>query len=46
LPLPLRLLDRHPWLRQFPARVIGMGFRPEYVRTKPFVPESDLLVGP
>jgi 2-polyprenyl-6-methoxyphenol hydroxylase-like FAD-dependent oxidoreductase len=46
LPLPLRLLDRHPWLRQFPARVIGMGFRPEYVRTKPFAPPDDLLVGP
>jgi 2-polyprenyl-6-methoxyphenol hydroxylase-like FAD-dependent oxidoreductase len=46
LPLPLRLLDRHPWLRQFPARVIGMGFRPEYVRTKPFAAPADLLVGP
>jgi 2-polyprenyl-6-methoxyphenol hydroxylase-like FAD-dependent oxidoreductase len=46
LPLPLRLLDRYPWLRQFPARVIGMGFRPEHVRTKPFVPSTQLLVGP
>jgi 2-polyprenyl-6-methoxyphenol hydroxylase-like FAD-dependent oxidoreductase len=46
LPLPLRLLDRHPWLRQFPARIIGMGFRPEYVRAKPFARASDQLVGP
>jgi 2-polyprenyl-6-methoxyphenol hydroxylase-like FAD-dependent oxidoreductase len=34
-PLPLRLLARFPWLRQFPARVIGMGFRPEHVRVDP-----------
>ena len=46
LPLPLRLLDRSPWLRQFPARIIGMGFRPEYVRTNPFVVPSNTLVGP
>src|ERR1700761_4237710 len=46
LPLPLRLFDRYPWLRQFPARIIGMGFRPEHVRTKPFVHASDTLVGP
>ena len=46
LPLPLQLLDRHPWLRQFPARIIGMGFRPEHVRTKPFTHPSDVLVGP
>jgi 2-polyprenyl-6-methoxyphenol hydroxylase-like FAD-dependent oxidoreductase len=32
LPLPLRLLDRYPFLRQFPARIIGMGFKPEHVR--------------
>ena len=32
LPLPLRLLDRYPFLRQIPARIIGMGFTPEHVR--------------
>jgi len=32
LPVPLRLLDRHPFLRQFPARILGMGFKPEHVR--------------
>jgi len=33
LPLPLRLFQRFPALRRIPARVIGMGFRPEHVRT-------------
>jgi 2-polyprenyl-6-methoxyphenol hydroxylase-like FAD-dependent oxidoreductase len=30
---PLKLLQRWPVLRRIPARVIGMGFRPEHVRT-------------
>jgi 2-polyprenyl-6-methoxyphenol hydroxylase-like FAD-dependent oxidoreductase len=33
VPLPLRLLDAWPRLRRIPARVIGLGFRPEHVRT-------------
>jgi len=33
LPWPLRLLRRWPFLRRIPARVIGIGFRPEHVRT-------------
>jgi 2-polyprenyl-6-methoxyphenol hydroxylase-like FAD-dependent oxidoreductase len=33
LPLPLQLLQHFPVLRRFPARVIGMGFRPEHVHT-------------
>ncbi|HZR57017.1 MAG TPA: FAD-dependent oxidoreductase [Terriglobales bacterium] len=33
LPLPLRLLQRFPLLRRIPARVIGLGFRPEHVYT-------------
>lgn len=32
LPPALRLLDRHPLLRRIPARIIGMGFKPEHVR--------------
>jgi 2-polyprenyl-6-methoxyphenol hydroxylase-like FAD-dependent oxidoreductase len=36
VPWPLKLMQRWPWLRRIPARVIGMGFRPEHVRT----PES------
>ena len=33
LPLPLRMLRRWPWLRRIPARVIGIGFRPEHVKS-------------
>jgi 2-polyprenyl-6-methoxyphenol hydroxylase-like FAD-dependent oxidoreductase len=33
-PWPLRLMARFPRLRQLPARVIGVGFRPEHVETK------------
>jgi 2-polyprenyl-6-methoxyphenol hydroxylase-like FAD-dependent oxidoreductase len=32
-PWPLRLLRRFPVLRRIPARLIGMGFRPEHVHT-------------
>jgi 2-polyprenyl-6-methoxyphenol hydroxylase-like FAD-dependent oxidoreductase len=30
-PLFVKLFDRLPWLRQWPARFIGMGVRPEHV---------------
>jgi 2-polyprenyl-6-methoxyphenol hydroxylase-like FAD-dependent oxidoreductase len=33
LPWPLRLLRRYPVLRRVPARLIGIGVRPEHVRT-------------
>jgi 2-polyprenyl-6-methoxyphenol hydroxylase-like FAD-dependent oxidoreductase len=33
LPLPLWLLQRVPALRRVPARLVGMGVRPEHVRT-------------
>jgi 2-polyprenyl-6-methoxyphenol hydroxylase-like FAD-dependent oxidoreductase len=36
LPLPLKLLQRWPWLRRIPARIVGLGLRPEHVHT----PES------
>jgi 2-polyprenyl-6-methoxyphenol hydroxylase-like FAD-dependent oxidoreductase len=32
-PLPARLLDAWPLLRRIPARVIGLGFRPEHIRS-------------
>jgi 2-polyprenyl-6-methoxyphenol hydroxylase-like FAD-dependent oxidoreductase len=35
VPFPVRLMQRWPWLRRIPARIIGMGFRPEHVQTKP-----------
>jgi len=31
-PLAIKLLDRFAWLRRWPARVVGMGFRMEHVR--------------
>jgi 2-polyprenyl-6-methoxyphenol hydroxylase-like FAD-dependent oxidoreductase len=33
LPWLLKLMQRWPFLRRIPARVIGMGFRPEHVKT-------------
>jgi len=33
-PLPLKLFARFPVLRRLPARLIGLGVRPEHVRTK------------
>lgn len=33
LPFALRLLQRFPVLRRIPARVVGIGFRPEHVKS-------------
>jgi 2-polyprenyl-6-methoxyphenol hydroxylase-like FAD-dependent oxidoreductase len=33
LPWPVRLLRDYPVLRRLPARIVGLGFRPEHVRT-------------
>ncbi|MHB8754377.1 MAG: FAD-dependent oxidoreductase [Candidatus Acidiferrales bacterium] len=33
LPWPLKLLRQWPKLRRIPARVVGVGFRPEHVKT-------------
>jgi len=38
LPLPLRLLQRLPLLRRLPARLVGIGVRPERVRSSPHPP--------
>jgi 2-polyprenyl-6-methoxyphenol hydroxylase-like FAD-dependent oxidoreductase len=35
LPFVISLLSNYPWLRRFPARLIGMGLRPEHVRIPP-----------
>lgn len=32
LPWPMKLFNRWPFLRRIPARLIGMGFRPEHVK--------------
>jgi 2-polyprenyl-6-methoxyphenol hydroxylase-like FAD-dependent oxidoreductase len=44
LPLPLRMLNRFPVLRRIPARLIGMGFRPEHVRTKELINSESAAV--
>src|SRR6202045_1261987 len=41
LPLPFKLLRRFPLLRRIPARMLGLGFRPEHVRT----PETRVRIG-
>jgi 2-polyprenyl-6-methoxyphenol hydroxylase-like FAD-dependent oxidoreductase len=33
-PWYIRLLPKTPWLRDLPARLIGLGFRPEHVKVK------------
>ena len=33
LPFPLRLLKQFPLLRRLPARIVGLGFRPEHIAT-------------
>jgi len=33
-PFVAKLLNRFPWLRRFPGRLVGMGFRPEHVHTE------------
>jgi 2-polyprenyl-6-methoxyphenol hydroxylase-like FAD-dependent oxidoreductase len=40
-PWPLYLLDRWAWLRQWPARFIGIGVRPEHVRLKAKIMPGD-----
>jgi 2-polyprenyl-6-methoxyphenol hydroxylase-like FAD-dependent oxidoreductase len=36
VPLPVRLLQRLPLLRRLPARLVGIGVRPERVETQPY----------
>ena len=33
LPFPVKMLQRFPVLRRIPARLVGIGVRPEHVRT-------------
>jgi hypothetical protein len=39
-PWPLRLFNRFPLLRRIPARIIGVGVRPEHVRVAAVTPSS------
>ncbi len=38
-PLAVRMLARFPFLRRFPARLIGIGVRPEHVKTPAIWPD-------
>jgi 2-polyprenyl-6-methoxyphenol hydroxylase-like FAD-dependent oxidoreductase len=40
LPLPLKLLQMFPILRRIPARLVGLGVRPEHVHTPDTKPQS------
>ena len=40
LPLPLKLLQMFPILRRIPARLVGLGVRPEHVHTPDTQPQS------
>jgi 2-polyprenyl-6-methoxyphenol hydroxylase-like FAD-dependent oxidoreductase len=42
---PVRLLQRVKFLRRIPARLVGMGFRPEHVKT-PSLPTPDTPAAP
>jgi 2-polyprenyl-6-methoxyphenol hydroxylase-like FAD-dependent oxidoreductase len=42
LPLPLALLKHFPILRRIPARMVGLGFRPEHIHT----PDTHLHASP
>jgi hypothetical protein len=33
VPWPLKVLDEVPWLRRWPAQFLGLGVRPEHVRS-------------
>jgi 2-polyprenyl-6-methoxyphenol hydroxylase-like FAD-dependent oxidoreductase len=41
-PFFLTLLNRFPFLRRFPARLIGMGFRPEHVHSPELKPGQNI----
>ncbi len=40
LPLPLKLLQKIPFFRRLPARIVGLGFRQEHVRSSILKPGS------
>jgi 2-polyprenyl-6-methoxyphenol hydroxylase-like FAD-dependent oxidoreductase len=44
LPLPLKMMRRWPLLRRIPARIIGLGFRPEHVKIS--IPEQSSAAAP
>jgi 2-polyprenyl-6-methoxyphenol hydroxylase-like FAD-dependent oxidoreductase len=43
-PFLIKLLDRCAFLRRIPARLVGIGFRPEHVRTPCAAPHFEHIV--
>jgi hypothetical protein len=41
-PFILTMFNRFPFLRRIPARLIGMGFRPEHVRSPELKPAQNI----
>ena len=39
-PLPVRIINAVPWLQGITARFIGLGVRPEHVRSPEVVPRT------
>jgi 2-polyprenyl-6-methoxyphenol hydroxylase-like FAD-dependent oxidoreductase len=39
-PLPLRVMARLPWLQRLPARLIGIGVRPEHIESRTVEPSA------
>src|SRR5262245_54421977 len=44
-PLPVRWLDGCPYLRRLPARLIGVGIRPEHVHTQQLLAPRSISIG-
>jgi 2-polyprenyl-6-methoxyphenol hydroxylase-like FAD-dependent oxidoreductase len=42
VPWPVKLLDRYAWLRRWPAQAIGVGVRPEHVRSPEVIGADDV----
>lgn len=41
-PFVVTVFNRFPFLRRFPARLVGMGFRPEHVRSPELAPDQNI----
>jgi 2-polyprenyl-6-methoxyphenol hydroxylase-like FAD-dependent oxidoreductase len=41
-PLAMRMLEKYPRLRRLPARMVGIGFRPEHIVPHRILPEEEV----
>jgi len=44
-PLPMRMLEKYPRLRRLPARIVGVGFRPEHIGPHHAFPKEEARGG-